>query len=142
MTRIRRAALLTPANIDAFVDRMRHEWSATTLFMTILKLYQIARHLAPLTDFKWLREIAGDLKAEDGPVKRQPIIDASELLSAGLALVDEYSDSGRADGFERGAQYSQRPNGGAARFMSDPRQESWWADAWPILAFLPLMLVD
>jgi integrase len=84
------SALLTPTNIGPFVDRMRDDWSATTLFMTIQKLYQIARHLAPSTDFKWLWNIAGDVKAEDGPVRRPPVVDASELLIAGLALVEEY----------------------------------------------------
>jgi len=69
---------------------MRNEWSATTLFMTIQKLKQIARHLAPSTNFKWLSDIAGDLRAEDGPVKNPPVVDASELLIAGLAFVEEY----------------------------------------------------
>jgi integrase len=70
---------------------MRNEWSATTLFMTIQKLKQIARHLASSTDFKWLSDIAGDLRAEDGPVKHPPVVDASELLIAGLAFVKEYT---------------------------------------------------
>ncbi len=92
-------AHLTPVHIGLFVDRMRDEWSATTLFMTIRtpaelsfhKLKQIARHLAPTANFQWLSDIAGDLKAEDGPVKRPPVVDASELLTAGLTLVEEYS---------------------------------------------------
>jgi len=83
-------SLLTPENVDALVHRMRNEWSATTLFMTIQKLKQIARHLAPSTNFKWLSDIAGDLRAEDGPVKNPPVVDASELLIAGLAFVEEY----------------------------------------------------
>jgi hypothetical protein len=69
---------------------MRNEWSATTLFMTIQKLKQIARHLAPSTNVKWLSDIAGDLRAEDGPVKHPPVVDASELLIAGLTFVEEY----------------------------------------------------
>jgi integrase len=89
------ASLLTPANVGPFVDRMRNEWSATTLFMTLQKLKQIARHLAPAANFKWLADIAGDIKAEDGPVKRSPAVDASELLIAGLSLVEEYAESGR-----------------------------------------------
>src|SRR5271166_767956 len=87
--------LLTPAHVGPFVDRMRNEWSATTLFMTIQKLKQIARHLAPAVNFKWLADIAGDLKAEDGPVKRSPAVDASELLIAGLSLVEEYAEPGK-----------------------------------------------
>jgi integrase len=74
---------------------MRNEWSATTLFMTIQKLKQIARHLAPAANFKWLADIAGDLKAEDGPAKRSPAVDASELLIAGLSLVEEYAEPGK-----------------------------------------------
>jgi integrase len=89
------ATLLTPANVHPFVDRMRNEWSATTLFMTIQKLKQIARHLAPAENFKWLADIAGDLKAEDGPIKRSPAVDASELLIAGLSLVEEYAEPGK-----------------------------------------------
>jgi integrase len=89
------ATLLTPANVHPFVDRMRNEWSATTLFMTLQKLKQIARHLAPAENFKWLADIAGDLKAEDGPVKRSPAVDASELLIAGLSLVEEYAEPGK-----------------------------------------------
>jgi integrase len=84
-------SLLTPGNVDALVHRMRNEWSATTLFMTIQKLKQIAHHLAPSADFKWLSIIAGDLKSEGGLVKQRPVIDASELVIAGLALVEEYS---------------------------------------------------
>lgn len=63
---------------------MRNEWSATTLFMTVQKLLQIARHLAPSANFKWLSDVAGDLRAEDVPVKHPPVIDASELLIADL----------------------------------------------------------
>jgi hypothetical protein len=74
---------------------MRNEWSATTLFMTIQKLNQIARHLAPSTNFKWLSDIAGDLRAEDVPVKHPPVVDASELLIAGLAFVEEYFEPER-----------------------------------------------
>jgi integrase len=74
---------------------MRNEWSATTLFMTIQKTKQIARHLAPSTNFKWLSDIAGDLRAEDGPVKHPPVVDASQLLIAGLAFVEEYSEPER-----------------------------------------------
>ncbi|MEJ0096246.1 MAG: tyrosine-type recombinase/integrase [Methylocella sp.] len=85
------ASLITPEHIGPFVDRMRDEWSATTLFMTIHKLKQIAGHLAPSSNFKWLSNVADDLKAEDGPVKRPPVVDASELLTAGLTLVEEYS---------------------------------------------------
>ena len=88
-------SLLTPGNVDALVHRMRNEWSATTLFMTIQKLKQIARHLAPSTNFKWLSDIAGDLRAEDGPVKRPPVVDASQLLIAGLAFVEEYIEPER-----------------------------------------------
>lgn len=87
------ASLLTPENMDALVRRMRDEWSATTLFMTIQKLKQIARHLAPSTNFKWLSDLAADLKEEDGSIKRPPVADASQLLIAGLALVEEYIDS-------------------------------------------------
>jgi integrase len=85
-------SLLTPENVDALVHRMRKEWSATTLFMTIQKLKQIAHHLAPSANFKWLSVIAGDLKAEGGPVKQQPVVDASELVIAGLTLVAEYTE--------------------------------------------------
>ncbi len=88
-------SLLTPENVDALVHRMRNEWSATTLFMTIQKLKQIARHLAPSTNFKWLSDLAGDLRAEDGPVKHPPVVDASELLIAGLAFVKEYTEPER-----------------------------------------------
>ena len=84
-------SLLTPGNVDALVHRMRNEWSATTLFMTIQKLKQIAHHLVPSTNFKWLSDIAGDLKAEGGPVKQRPIMDASELVIAGLTLAAECS---------------------------------------------------
>jgi integrase len=84
-------SLLTPGNVDALVHRMRNEWSPTTLFMTIQKLKQIARHLAPSANVKWLSDIAGDLRAEGGPVKQRPVVDASELVIAGLALVEEYS---------------------------------------------------
>jgi integrase len=87
--------LLTPENVDALVHRMRNEWSATTLFMTIQKLKQIARHLAPSTNFKWLSDIAGDLRAEDGPVKHPPVVDASQLLITGLAFVEEYIEPER-----------------------------------------------
>ncbi len=85
------ASLMTPQNIGTLLCHMRSAWSATTLVMTIHKLKQIARHLAPSADFKWLSVIAGDLKAEGGPVKQRPIVDASELVIAGLALVVEYS---------------------------------------------------
>ncbi|MGO9235092.1 MAG: hypothetical protein ACLP4V_13870 [Methylocella sp.] len=88
-------SLLTPENVDALVHRMRNEWSATTLFMTIQKLKQIARHLAPSTNFKWLSDIAGDLRAEDGPVKHPIVVDASQLLFAGLAFVKEYTEPER-----------------------------------------------
>jgi integrase len=88
-------SLLTPGNVDALVHRMRNEWSATTLFMTIQKLKQIARHLAPLTTFKWLSDAVGDLRAEDGPVKRPLVVDASELLIAGLTFVEEYIEPER-----------------------------------------------
>src|SRR3984893_10435276 len=83
-------SLLTPGNVDALVHRMRDEWSATTLFMTIQKLKQIARHLAPSANFKWLSDVAGDLRAEDGPIRHPPVVDASQLLIAGLAFVEEY----------------------------------------------------
>jgi integrase len=85
------ASLMTPETIAALICRMRGAWSATTLFMTIHKLKQIARHLAPSANFKWLTDVAGDLKAEDGPVKRRPVVDATELLTAGLTLAEEYS---------------------------------------------------
>jgi integrase len=85
------ASLMTPETIAALICRMRGAWSATTLFMTLNKLKQIARHLAPSADFKWLTDVAADLKAEDGPVTRRPAVDATELLSAGLTLVEEYS---------------------------------------------------
>ena len=85
------ASLVIPENVGAFVSSMRGAWSATTLVMTIYKLKQIARHLAPSADFKWLSLIAGDLKAEGGPVKQRPIVDASDLVIAGLALVQKYS---------------------------------------------------
>ena len=88
-------SLLTPENVDALVHRMRNEWSATTLFMTIQKLNQIARRLAPSTNFKWLSDVAGDLRAEDGPVKHPPVVDASQLLIAGLAFVEEYIEPER-----------------------------------------------
>jgi integrase len=88
-------SLLTPENVDALVHRMRNEWSATTLFMTIQKLKQIARHLAPSTNFKWLSDVAGDLRAEHGPVKNPPVVDASQLLIAGLAFVEEYIEPER-----------------------------------------------
>ena len=88
-------SLLTPGNVDALVHRMRDEWSATTLFMTIQKLKQIARHLAPSTNFKWLSDTTRDLRAEDGPVKRPPVVDASQLLIAGLAFVEEYIEPER-----------------------------------------------
>ncbi len=88
-------SLLTPENVDALVHRMRNEWSATTLFMTIQKLKQITRHLAPSTNFKWLSDVAGDLMAEDGPVKNPPVVDASQLLIAGLAFVEEYIEPER-----------------------------------------------
>jgi len=78
-------SLLTPESVNALVHRMRNEWSATTLFMTIQKLNQIARHLAPSTNFKWLSDIAGDLSVEDGPVKHPP----------GLAFVEEYIEPER-----------------------------------------------
>jgi integrase len=91
-------SLLTPENVDALVHRMRNEWSATTLFMTIQKLKQIARRLAPSTDFKWLSDVAGDLRAEDGPVKHPPVVDASQLLIAGLAFVEEYIEPERPMG--------------------------------------------
>jgi len=75
---------------------MRNEWSATTLFMTIQKLKQIARHLAPSANVKWLSDVAGDFRAEeDGPVKRPPVVDASQLLIAGLAFVEEYIEPER-----------------------------------------------
>ena len=93
-------SLLTPGNVDALVHRMRNEWSATTLFMTIQKLNQIARHLAPSTNFKWLSDIAGDLGAEDGPVKRPLVVDASELLIAGLTLVEQYFEPERPMGLK------------------------------------------
>jgi integrase/recombinase XerD len=86
------ASLVTPENVEAFVSCMRGVWSATTLFMTIHKLKQIARHLAPALDFKWLSIVAADLKAEGCPVKQRPVVDASELVIAGLALVAEYSE--------------------------------------------------
>lgn len=85
-------SLLMPGNVAALVHRMRSEWSTTTLFMTIHKLKQMGHHLAPSADFKWLSIIAGDLKAEGGPVRWSPVVDASELVIAGLALVAEYSE--------------------------------------------------
>ncbi|MBO0733812.1 MAG: tyrosine-type recombinase/integrase [Methylocapsa sp.] len=85
------ASLLIPDNIDALIRRMRHEWSAITLMMTVLKLKQIGRHLAPAANLKWLSRVAGDLNAEGGPVRRPPVVDASELVVAGLTLVEEYS---------------------------------------------------
>jgi integrase len=88
-------SLLTPENVDALVNRMRNEWSATTLFMTIQKLKQIARHLAPSTNFKWLSDVAGDLRADDGPVRHPPVVDASQLLISGLAFVEEYIEPER-----------------------------------------------
>jgi len=91
-------SLLTPENVDALVHRMRNEWSATTLFMTTQKLKQIARHLAPSTNFKWLSDTTRDLRAEDGPVKRPPVVDASQLLIAGLAFVEEYIEPERPMG--------------------------------------------
>ena len=88
------ASLMTPETIAALVCRIRGAWSATTLFMTIQKLAQIARHLTPSANFKWLTDVAGDLKAEDGPVKRRLVVDATELVTTGLTLAEEYSEGG------------------------------------------------
>ncbi|PNG26770.1 hypothetical protein [Methylocella silvestris] len=62
--------------------------------MTLEKLAQIARRLAPLQDFKWLAQLAGDLKADGAPAKHKPAVDASELLIAGLSLVAQYVVAG------------------------------------------------
>lgn len=86
----RAGQLVTPENVDCYIERVRAGWTSVTLARSVYKLRRMAGILAPATDLGWLTEIANDLDLVADPLERFDRIVTSEvLIRARLALVRE-----------------------------------------------------
>jgi integrase len=82
--------LVTPENVDCYIERVRSGWTSVTLARSVYKLRRMAGILAPSLDLDWLTEIANDLDLVAYPLERFDRIVTSEvLIRAGLTLVKE-----------------------------------------------------
>jgi hypothetical protein len=82
--------LVTPENVDHYLDRVRPDFSSATLAGSIWKLLRVAAILSPASAFSWLSEIATDLDLVAHRKERfDRIISSEVLVRAGLTLVKE-----------------------------------------------------
>ncbi|MBM6583073.1 hypothetical protein ILT44_23000 [Microvirga sp. BT689] len=82
--------LVTPENVDCYIERVRSGWTSVTLARSVYKLRRMAGILAPAADLDWLTEIAKDLNLVAYPLERFDRVVLSEvLIRAGLTLVRE-----------------------------------------------------
>ncbi|UVF21475.1 site-specific integrase [Microvirga terrae] len=88
--------LITPENVDCYIERVHSGWTSVTLAGSVYKLRTIARILAPASDLEWLTGIAKDLDLVAYPLERFDRVVLSEvLITAGLTLVTEAQASRR-----------------------------------------------
>jgi integrase len=82
--------LVTPENVDCYIERVRSGWTSVTLAGSVCKLRTMARILAPASDLEWLTEIANDLDLVAYPLERfDRVVPSEVLIRAGLTLVRE-----------------------------------------------------
>jgi hypothetical protein len=92
------AALVTPANVQAYVKELIPRVLPVSVYTYICCLRQTAQLLAPVNDFSWLVEIERDLALEVEPrSKFDRFVLTERLVEAGLALVIEAMESSASD---------------------------------------------
>jgi integrase len=87
------AALVTVANVEAYVTELNDRVRSVTVYNCISMLRRTARVLAPGIDFSWLAEIEKDLELVMEPrTKFDRLVDAERLTKAGLTLIIEATE--------------------------------------------------
>ena len=100
------AALVTPANVDAYLQKAKTLVSSVTLYNSISKLRRVAQMLAPGRDLTWLIEIENDLALVMVPrSKFDRLVLTDVLIEAGLTLVEEARCSPNMSSLERARQH-------------------------------------
>jgi integrase len=83
-------ALVTPANVEAYVAELQGRVSSMTTWNCVYKLRMAARLMSPAADFGWLAEIEKDLALVAQPrSKLDRLVFSDRLAEAGLMLIGE-----------------------------------------------------
>jgi integrase len=92
------AALVTPANIEAYIKELTSRVLPVSVYTYISCLRQTAQLLAPAKGFSWLKEIERDLALVIEPrSKFDRLVFTERLVEAGLALIIEAMESPASD---------------------------------------------
>ena len=100
------AALVTPANVDAYLQEAKTLVSSVALYNSLSKLRRVAQLLALGLDLTWLAEIENDLALVMVPrSKFDRLVLTDVLIEAGLTLVEEARCSPHMSSLERARQH-------------------------------------
>jgi integrase len=84
------AASVTPETVSSYVREVKERVSSVTVYGSISKLHRVARLIAPDQDFRWLRELEGELRYEMRPrSKAERLVLSETLVQAGLTLMTQ-----------------------------------------------------
>ena len=83
-------ALITPDNVNAFIDELQGRVRSATVWNSVYKLRRAAQLIAPDADFGWLTEIEKDVALVMIPrSKADRLVLTERLVEAGLILIRE-----------------------------------------------------
>lgn len=83
---------ITPGQVKAYVEHLRTLGnSSNTVLSRLQELGDMAKALAPTTDWSWIRRIASRVRAQGAPAhdKRARLVPSDALLSLGIDLMDQ-----------------------------------------------------
>jgi integrase len=99
------AANVTVENVTGYIAELKERVGSMRLHAAVAKLRQVAQHMVPGRDFRWLAEIVNDLAMVARPRSKFGRLVTSEvLIKAGLTLINEAEMSPNPTALARACQ--------------------------------------
>ncbi len=100
------ACCVTPERVARYVAELQSRVSSVTVHGSIAKLRSMATHLAPGTDFGWLRDIENNLAFEMKPASKfGRFAPSHRIVFAGLTLMEEAQTIKTGTSLQRAQSY-------------------------------------